>query len=314
MFRDNKPYRDFADYLSVRFPFKVQKISINAGMTCPNRDGSKGRGGCTYCNNQSFSPGYGEPTKTITQQLADGVQFFSHKYPDMKYLAYFQSYTNTYDSITSLTEKYEEALAYPGVVGLIVGTRPDCVSDKLLNYFEALNKRTFVLIEYGVESTLNKTLERVNRQHTFEESKAMIRETASRDIPVGAHIILGLPGENEDEILSHADRLSELPLTSLKLHQLQVIRHTAMAKEYKLLPESFRLYGVDEYTDLCVSFAERLHPDIHIERFTSQSPKTLLIAPDWGVKNYEMVAKVIKRFKERDTYQGRLCNCINKNV
>ena len=307
MFPDNKPYRDFADYLAAHFPYKVQKISVNAGFTCPNRDGSKGRGGCTYCNNQSFSPGYGKPTKTITEQMADGVQFFSRKYPEMQYLAYFQSYTNTYDSLESLTQKYDEALAYPGVVGLIVGTRPDCMPEELLDYFEALSKITFVLIEYGVESTLNRTLERVNRQHSYEESAAMIRKTAERGIPVGAHMILGLPGESEKEILCHADRLSKLPLTTLKLHQLQIIRYTAMAREYRLLPESFRLFESDEYVDLCVSFAERLHPDIHIERFTSQSPKRLLIAPDWGMKNHEMTARIIKRFRERETWQGRFC-------
>lgn len=306
MFLQDKPYRDFSDYLSARFPYKVQKISINAGFTCPNRDGSKGLGGCTYCNNQSFSPGYGKPTKTITEQMADGIQFFSRKYPEMKYLAYFQSYTNTYDSIASLTDKYEEALTHPGVVGLIVGTRPDCMPEELLDYFEALSKKTFLLIEYGVESTLNRTLERVNRQHSFEESAAMIRKTAERGITVGAHMILGLPGESEEEILSHADRLSELPLTTVKLHQLQIIRYTAMAREYKLLPESFRLFEPEEYIDLCVSFAERLSPAIHIERFTSQSPKRLLIAPDWGMKNHEMTARIIKRFREKVTQQGRL--------
>jgi len=303
---NNKPYRDFTEFLSAQFPFKVQKISINAGFTCPNRDGSKGRGGCTYCNNQSFSPGYGKPIKTIMEQMTDGINFFSHKYPEMNYLAYFQSYTNTYDSLESLTRKYEEALAYPGVVGLIVGTRPDCMPDELLDYFEALSKSTFVLLEYGVESTLNKTLERVNRQHSYEESAEMIRKTAARGIPVGAHMILGLPGETDDDILHHADRLSQLPLTSLKLHQLQIIRYTAMAREFKLLPDSFHLYELDEYIDLCVSFAERLNPDIYIERFTSQSPKRLLIAPDWGLKNYEVTEKIIRRFRHRETRQGRL--------
>ncbi len=300
-----KPYRDFSEFLSRKFPCKVQKISVNAGFTCPNRDGSKGRGGCTYCNNQSFSPGYGKPTKSISEQLADGIDFFSHKYPEMKYLAYFQSYTNTYGSIEKLIEMYEEALAYPGVEGLIVGTRPDCMPEELLDYFAELNKKMFVLIEYGVESTLNKTLERVNRQHTWEESAEAVRKTAERNIPVGAHIILGLPGESCDEMLEHAVRLSELPLTGVKLHQLQIIRGTAMEKEYRLLPESFCLFPLDEYIDLCVDFAERLNPAFHIERFASQSPKELLIAPDWGIKNHELTQKVIKRFRERATCQGK---------
>lgn len=308
MFSNDKPYRDFGEFLSARFPFKVQKISINAGFTCPNRDGSKGRGGCTYCNNQSFSPGYGKPDKSVTEQMADGIDFFSHKYPEMKYLAYFQSYTNTYESKDSLIRKYEEALATPNVVGLIVGTRPDCMSDWLLDYFEDLRKRIFVMLEYGVESTLNKTLERVNRQHTYEESAVMIRKTAERKIPTGAHMILGLPGETEEDILHHAEELSKLPLTTLKLHQLQIIKGTAMAKEFRLLPESFNLFSLEEYIDMCVDFAERLNPEIYIERFTSQSPAKLLIAPDWGLKNYEVREKIIKRFLERETWQGRLFN------
>ena len=306
MFSNNKPYRDFAEFLSARFPYKVQKISVNAGFTCPNRDGNKGRGGCTYCNNQSFSPGYGKPTKSISEQLSDGITFFSRKYTDMKYLAYFQSYTNTYDSLDSLISKYEEALSYPNVAGLIVGTRPDCMPEKLLDYFEDLSKRTFVMVEYGVESTLNKTLERVNRQHSYEESAEMIRETSGRNIITGTHMILGLPGEDKDEILSHAETLSQLPLTTLKLHQLQIIKGTSMAKEFRLLPESFHLFELDEYIDLCVDFAERLNPNLYIERFTSQSPKKLLIAPAWDQKNYVVTEKIVKRFKERATWQGRL--------
>ncbi len=301
----NKPYRDFSEFLSLHFPYKVQKISINAGFTCPNRDGSKGRGGCTYCNNQSFSPGYGKPEKSVANQLQDGIAFFAHKYPEMHYLAYFQSYTNTYDSIDKLISMYREALAHPQVKGLVVSTRPDCMPDALLDFFEELSQETFVLIEYGVESTLNQTLERVNRLHTFEESADTIVRTAKKNIPTGAHLILGLPGETRDDILSHAPKLSGLPLTTLKMHQLQIIRGTAMAKEYRLFPESFPLYSVDEYADLCVDFAERLHPDFYIERFASQSPKNLLIAPDWGLKNYEFTQRVIKRFQERNSWQGK---------
>ena len=305
MFFTKKPYRDFSEYLSTRFPYKVQKLSINAGFTCPNRDGSKGYGGCTYCNNQSFSPGYGKPTKSISLQLEDGINFFSHKYPDMKYLAYFQSYTNTYDPIDTLIDKYEEALSYPDVVGLIVGTRPDCMPEKLLDYFEALSKKTFVIIEYGVESTLNKTLDRVNRLHSYEESENMIRLTAKKGIAVGAHMILGLPGETKDEILSHADKLSKLPLTSLKLHQLQIIKGTIMSREYRVDPSAFNLFELDDYINMCVSFSERLNPEIYIERFTSQSPEKLLIAPEWGLKNYVVRDMIIKRFNERKTWQGQ---------
>lgn len=303
-----KPYREFPELLSEIFPYKVQKISVNAGFTCPNRDGSKGYGGCTYCNNQSFSPGYGKPKKTITEQMRDGIEFFSHKYPEMKYLAYFQSYTNTYDPVESLIDKYEEALAYPGVVGLIVGTRPDCMPDKLLDYFEELSKKTFVLIEYGVESTLNATLDDINRLHSWEESVEAIIKTADRGLRVGAHMILGLPGETHEDYLNHARKLSQLPITTIKLHQLQIIRGTVMAKQFKETPDMFHIFEVDEYVDLCVDFAEVLDPNIYIERFASQSPKQLLIAPEWGLKNYELVSKIVKRFEVRGTWQGKLHN------
>ncbi len=301
----NRPYRDFSEYLSLNFPHKVQKISVNVGLTCPNRDGTKGRGGCTYCNNQSFSPGYGTPSKTVSQQLEDGILFFSRKYPAMKYIAYFQSYSNTYGKINKLISLYEEALSYPDVVGLIVGTRPDCMPDGLLDYFQEKREETFVFIEYGVESTLNKTLERINRQHTWNESVEAIVKTAEKNIPVGAHLILGLPGESSNQMLSHADKLSQLPITSLKLHQLQIIKGTVMALEYKQKPESFHLFELSEYIDMCVSFAERLNPDIYIDRFASQSPKQLLIAPDWGLKNYELTAKIVKRFEEKGSWQGK---------
>lgn len=301
-----KPYNDFTSYLSLHFPHYVQKISIDAGFNCPNRDGTKGRGGCTYCNNRSFSPEYDECSKTVTEQLKKGISFFSHKYTEMKYLAYFQSYTNTYNDVDLLISLYEEALAYPDVVGLVVSTRPDCMPDELLKYFEKKRANYFIIIEYGIESTLNKTLERVNRQHTFEESCETILKTAQIGIPVGGHMILGLPGESFKEILSHASTLSTLPLTTLKLHQLQIIKGTAMAREYKLLPDSFHMFELDEYIELCVDFSERLNPDFFIERFASQSPKDLLLAPNWGIKNNELTQKIIKRFKERKTFQGRL--------
>ena len=302
----NKYYKELGGLFNERFPFKVQKISINAGFTCPNRDGSKGVGGCTYCNNQSFSPGYGGKQRSVSDQLEDGIKFFSRKYPSMKYLAYFQSYTNTYEAPEVLIAKYEEALAYPDVVGLIIGTRPDCMPDVLLDYFTELNKRTFLMIEYGLESTLDRTLEFINRGHTHAESEEAIRKTAGRGIMTGAHLILGLPHENREEILNHARVISKLPLTTVKLHQLQLIKGTVMARQHREHPEWFDLFEVDDYIDLCIDFAELLNPDFIIERFVSQSPKELLIAPDWGLKNFEFTAKVMKRFEEREAVQGRL--------
>ncbi|HAC20509.1 MAG TPA: TIGR01212 family radical SAM protein [Porphyromonadaceae bacterium] len=306
--KKEKRYNDFGDFLKNHFPFKVQKISINAGFTCPNRDGSKGLGGCTFCNNQTFSPDYCHTEKSVTQQLNEGIAFFARKYPEMKYLAYFQAYTNTYGDFEALKKKYEEALAHPDVVGLIIGTRPDCMPDVLLDYLQELSQRTFVMVEYGVESTLDSTLERINRGHSYAESEETIKRTAARGILTGAHLILGLPGETTEEILDHARRISKLPLTTVKLHQLQLIRFTRMAKEFDEDPKDFRLFTVDEYIDLAIDFIELLNPDFTVERFVSQSPKSLLIAPDWGLKNFEFTAKLNKRIVERDTWQGKLFN------
>lgn len=304
---ERKRYRDFADFLGVHFDGKVQKISLHAGFTCPNRDGSIGVGGCTYCNNQTFSPDYCHTGKSITSQIDEGVAFFARKYPDMRYLAYFQAYTNTYGELEALKRKYEEALAHPGVVGIIIGTRPDCMPDDLLAYLAELSHRTFVLVEYGVESTCDETLRRINRGHDFAASADAICRTSAAGVLVGAHLILGLPGETRAQMLDHARRMSQLPLDTLKLHQLQLIRHTRMAREYEERLQDFHLYAVDEYIDLAIDFAERLSPRIAIERFVSQSSASLLIAPNWGLKNHEFTARLLRRMRERDTWQGRLC-------
>ena len=298
-------YNDLSAYLSAHFPYKVQKISLNAGFTCPNRDGTVGYGGCTYCNNQTFNPAYCKTEKTVTEQLEEGKQFFARKYPEMKFLAYFQAYTNTYAELEELKRKYEEALQVKDVVGIVIGTRPDCMPDTLLDYLEELNQRTFLIVEYGVESTDNDTLKRINRGHTFEVAEEAIRKTAARGIRVGAHIILGLPGETNDQLIKQAGVLSALPLTTLKLHQLQLIKGTRMAHEFEMQPEDFHLYSADEYIDLVIDYVEHLRPDIVLERFVSQSPKELLIAPDWGLKNHEFTDKVKKRMRERDAWQGK---------
>ena len=298
-------YNDLSAYLSAHFPYKVQKISLNAGFTCPNRDGTVGYGGCTYCNNQTFNPAYCKTEKTVTEQLEEGKQFFARKYPEMKFLAYFQAYTNTYAELEELKRKYEEALQVKDVVGIVIGTRPDCMPDTLLDYLEELNQRTFLIVEYGVESTDNDTLKRINRGHTFEVTEEAIRKTAARGIRVGAHIILGLPGESNEQLIEQAGVLSRLPLTTLKLHQLQLIKGTRMAHEFEMQPEDFYLYSADEYIDLVIDYVEHLRPDLVLERFVSQSPKELLIAPDWGLKNHEFTDKVKKRMRERDAWQGK---------
>jgi len=301
-----KPYKTFQDFLSVYFKRKVQKISINAGFTCPNRDGTSGFGGCTYCNNQTFNPSYCETNKSVTTQIEEGIRFFARKYPEMDYLAYFQAYTNTYGSIEHLINLYKEALDVKGVKGLVIGTRPDCMSDELLDYFEELSKTTFVLIEYGLETTLNSTLKFINRGHNFECSSDAIIKTSERGIPVGAHFILGLPGENTEDILNHTVKINQLPLNTIKLHQLQLIKGTRLATQVGKNKNLINWYSADEYADLVVQFLERLRPDIAVERFVSQSPPELLIAPDWGLKNYEFTHLVEMKMKKKDTFQGRL--------
>ena len=298
-------YLNYNQVLKTEFAERVQKISINAGFTCPNRDGSKGNGGCTYCNNQTFSPEYCKPDKTVSEQVKEGIDFFHHKYKAQHYLAYFQSYTNTYDSLDKLKIIYEEALSYPAVIGLVVGTRPDCVNAVLLDYFAQLAKKYYVMIEYGIESTNDETLKFINRGHDFACAENAIRETAKRGIRTGAHIILGLPGESRETILSHADKLSELPIDTLKIHQLQLVRGTKMAQQYAEHPEWFNLYSADEYIDLVIDFLEKLNPNIAVERFVSQSPKELLLAPEWGLKNFEFTAKIEKKLIERETWQGK---------
>ena len=299
-------YLNYNQILKTEFSERVQKISINAGFTCPNRDGSKGTGGCTYCNNQTFSPEYCKSNRSVSEQVEEGIAFFHHKYKAQLYLAYFQSYTNTYDSLDNQKAIYEEALSYPNVIGLVVGTRPDCVSEELLDYFAGLAKKYYVMIEYGIESTSDETLLFINRGHDYACAEKAILDTASRGIRVGAHIILGLPGEERETILSHADILSQLPITALKIHQLQLVLGTKMALQFTEHPEWFHLYTAEEYIDLAIDFVERLNPDIAIERFVSQSPKELLIAPEWGLKNFEFTAKIEKHLIERDAWQGRL--------
>lgn len=299
-------YNDFSGFMRRRFGFKVQKISIDGGFTCPNRDGTKGWGGCTYCNNRTFSPAYCNRHLSVGEQMRDGIAFFAHKYPDMRYLAYFQAYTNTYAAIDELRCRYEEALSVPGCVGIVIGTRPDCMPDTLLRYLQELSERTFVLVEYGIESTDDATLLRINRGHDYATAVDAVRRTAACGIPVGAHIILGLPGETPAMLAAQAATLSSLPLTTLKLHQLQLIRGTRMAREYEEHPEEFALFSLSGYIDTVIDYMERLRPDIVLERFASQSPKELLIAPDWGIKNYELVEMVKRRMRERNTWQGRL--------
>ncbi len=296
-------YKEFGTWLQAELGCKAQKLSVDAGLTCPNRDGTLGRGGCTFCDNRTFNPAYCRQGGSITDQLEAGKRFFSRKYPTMKYLAYFQSYSNSYGTLSHLKDLYEEALRVPDVVGLVIGTRPDCMPDALLEYLEELNRRTFLLVEYGVESANEETLVRVNRGHTFAQARECIIRTAQRGIRVGVHMILGFPWETRSELIRQAQLIASLPITTLKLHQLQVIRGTQLAREYELHP--WTLPTAEEYVDLVLEYISHLPPSLVLERFVSQSPPEYVIAPRWGLKNHEFSALVKKAIQKRSTQLGQ---------
>ena len=289
-------YKDYSHWIREQFPFRVQKISVDAAFSCPNRDGRLSLGGCTFCDNKTFNPPYCDRGKSITQQLEEGKAFFAKKYPEMKYLAYFQAYSNTYAPLEELKRKYEEALAVDDVVGLVIGTRPDCVSDEALDYLQQLNQRTFLIVEYGIESANDNTLRRINRGHTFDCSRQAIIKAHQRGIITCGHIILGLPGEDEEEMLHQASTISQLPLDILKLHQLQIIKGTPLAKEYEAHP--FHVFSAEEYVNLVIRYVSQLRNDLVLERFVSQSPPNMVIAPKWGLKNHEFTDLLNKRIRE----------------
>ena len=297
-------YQDFSTWIRKKFPFRVQKISIDAGFSCPNRDGKVGIGGCSFCDNRTFNPSYCNPKTSITEQLIAGKAFFSLKYPAMKYLAYFQAYSNTYADLPTLQRRYEEALGCDDVVGLVIGTRPDCVDDELLDYLAELSRRTFLLLEFGIESANVTTLRRINRGHDFHCSQTAIMKAHDKGIMTGGHVILGLPGEDREESLRQAHLISSLPLDVLKIHQMQVIRGTELAHQYETTP--FPVYDIDTYIALVADYLERLRSSLIVERFVSQSPSDMLIAPKWGLKNHEFTARLRHYMAEHGLHQGRL--------
>ena len=300
-----KRHNDFSTFFRKKFSERVQKVSIDAGFTCPNRDGTKGVGGCTYCNNLTFNPSYCDLEISVTNQIEKGIDFFK-KYDAMKFLAYFQAYTNTYAPIEELKRLYTEALQHPKIMGLVISTRPDTINEELLEYLAELSKKTYIMVELGLESHLDLTLERINRGHTFAESVWALNQISARGINNCVHLILGLPCETRADWLEQAKIISQLPVNNLKLHQLQIHRGTVMETQFQQNPAQFHFFSIEEYVELVVDYLELLNPAIVVERFVSQSPPEMLLAPKWGIKNFEFVAKVEKRLKERDTWQGRL--------
>lgn len=286
----NPYYKDYSEFLAEHFDGKVQKLSVDVGFTCPNRDGSAGTGGCIYCNNRAFSPDWDKRHTPVAEQIARGKRFFGKKYPDMKYLAYFQSYTSTYASPDSLMALYNEALDQEDIVGLIIGTRPDCMPDSLLDRIGSLDTKVF--IEYGAESSHNSTLSLINRCHTWEATVDAVHRTAARGIPVGLHLILGLPGEDEEMMTTTVERVSSLPVSTVKFHQLQILRGTTLEKMAPML--DIPAFTAEEYAALCARLLGHLRSDIAVERFVAQAPDDMLLSPRWGLKNYQFTSLLQK--------------------
>ncbi len=303
---DSRRFNSYAGYFRRLFGERVQKVTIDAGFTCPNRDGTVSRGGCTYCNNDAFNPSYCTSLKSVRTQIEEGIEFHAARYRRAdNFLAYFQAYSNTYKPLDELKTLYEEALSVPGVVGIVIGTRPDCVDEAKLDYLAGLSERCHVVVEYGIESVYDDTLRRINRGHTFECSRRAVEMTAERKIHVGAHFILGLPGESRDDMLRSVGEINSLPLDTVKFHQLQVFRGTMMERDYMAHPDRYTFFECDEYIDFFCEILMRLRPDIVVERFAGEAPPRFHIGPSWGlIRNNTLITMLEKRLEERDVWQG----------
>lgn len=303
----HRRFNAHSEYIRKYFGERVQKLSLDAGFTCPNRDGTIATGGCTFCDSDAFNPSYCLPEKSITQQLAEGMEFHKKRYRrSSRYLAYFQAYSNTNAPLPELRQKYEEALAMPGITGLVIGTRPDCVDAEKLDYLAELAEKYYIVVEYGIESVNNDTLKAINRGHTFEQAVTALEETRKRNIITGAHFIIGLPGESRQQMLEQAHVISGLPVNQVKFHQLQILRNTKLEKDYLENPEGFELFELDEYLDFITSFISYLNPAIVIERLSAEVPLRHRIAPDWGrLRSYQILQLIEHKLEEKDLWQGK---------
>ena len=320
-FPEGKRYNTFTGYYKRLYGERLQKLVIDAGFTCPNRDGTAGTGGCTYCNNDAFHPGYSTPGKSLWQQIDEGIGFHKVRYSRAHhYLAYFQSYSNTYATLDRLKQLYTEALSHPEIVGIVVGTRPDCIDARKLDWIADLREgralrdwhrditdKPLVTIEYGIESCHDVTLGRINRGHDFECARRAVEMTAERGIDTGAHFILGLPGETRQMLLDQCSLINSLPLLSVKFHQLQFVKGTRMEAEYEENPEDFLTLDLPDYMDLIVDMLEHLRPDLYIERVAGEVPPRFVKKTQWGlIRNVQILQMLDRRLEERNTYQGAL--------
>lgn len=302
---DNRRFNSYSSYFTREFGSRVQKISIDAGFSCPNRDGKISTGGCSFCRNDAFNPSYCHPEKSIRKQIEEGIEFHQRRYRRAKsYLAYFQAFSNTYRPLDELEKLYREALSVDGVIGLVIGTRPDCINVETLEMLKDLNAT--IILEYGVESVYDQTLTRVNRGHDFATARKAIELTHKYGFHCGGHFIFGLPGETREMMLNAADIISKLPLTTVKFHQLQIFKDTKMADEYLANPSDFHLFTLEDYIEFVIDFIERLNPDLVIERFAGEVPPRYLVSKPWLNLRYDQVLSLIeKRLEERNTYQGK---------
>lgn len=298
-------YHAWNEHVKARYGGRVQKVSIIAGFTCPNRDGLVGTGGCTFCNNASFTPGYLHRRQSITEQIAAGLDFLRRRYPGtQRYIAYFQSYSNTYGEFERLRTCYQEALAHPQISGLAIGTRPDCLPDEVLDYLAALAREHIIELEIGVESCNDAALARVNRGHDFACSVDAIERAAARGLEVTAHLMLGLPGESIESMLDGARQLSALPIRALKLHQLQLVRGTALARQWQRDPDSVALLDEPACIALLADFIERLAPNILLQRVGSEVPPSQKLAPHWNLRLSELAPRLSGELARRGSWQG----------
>jgi uncharacterized protein len=298
-------FNTYPEYMRKTFGGRVQKLTLDAGFSCPNRDGTKGTGGCTFCLNDAFNPSYCVAEKSVSRQIAEGIEFHEKRYRRAtQYLAYFQAFSNTHGTVERLSRLYNEALSMTGVIGIVIGTRPDCMEDEKLELLKELNKKCHVVVEYGIESVYNKTLKRVNRCHTFEESREAIIKTAEAGIHTGGHMIFGLPGESREEMLKSAEILSKLPLNSLKFHQLQIFKGTLMEQEYIQCPEDFRLFSEDEYLDFMTEYITLLYPGIIIERIAGETPPRYAVVRPWGPRYDQILVKFEELLEKKNYWQG----------
>ena len=295
-------YNAFGPFLKAKFGCRVWKISVDGGFTCPNRDGTISVGGCTYCNNDSFRPATATSLRPISEQVEQGIDYLRRRYRAEKFIVYFQSFTSTYAPLEALVPLYEAAIARADVVGLSLGSRPDCVDEAKIAFLEKLARTHFVTLEFGLESIYDKTLARINRGHNYQCWLDAMNCARNRGIWLGAHLILGFPWETRDEMLAMAEAISDRGLDFLKLHHLHVVQNTAMARDYQEQP--FPLLGFEEYTDLVVDFLERLNPAIRVERLFGIAPAKQLLGPIWGKSKAEIQRRIENKLTRRNSYQG----------